>query len=117
MAARHAGSCHCGAVRFAVESDLEQVIECNCTHCYRKGLQLTFVAPEQFTLLEGEDALSEHMFNRHNIHHLFCRSCGVQSFARGKRQDGAEMVAVNIRTLEDVAPWSVTTTHFDGLSR
>ena len=116
MPAKHPGSCHCGAVRFEVETDLEQVIECHCSHCSRKGLMLTFVEPDAFNLLSGEEALSEHHFNRHAIHHLFCKSCGVQSFARGKRPDGAEMVAVNIRTLEDVDPWSMTTTHFDGRS-
>lgn len=31
----HRGSCHCGKVRFTVEGDLEQVIECNCSHCVR----------------------------------------------------------------------------------
>ena len=114
--ATHPGSCQCGAVRFEVDADLDKVIECNCSHCYRKGLQLVFVEPSAFNLLTGEDALSEHRFNRHAIQHLFCRTCGVQSFSRGKRPDGAEMVAINVRTLEDVEPWSVSTTHFDGRS-
>jgi hypothetical protein len=116
MAAVHSGSCHCGAVRFEVTTDLEQVMECNCSHCYRKGLMLTFVEPPAFNLLAGEDALSEHQFNRHTIRHLFCRTCGVQSFARGVRPDGAEMVAVNVRTLEDVEPWSLSPSRVDGRS-
>ena len=33
----HQGSCHCGRIAFAVEGAPEQVIECNCTHCSRKG--------------------------------------------------------------------------------
>ena len=33
----HQGSCHCGRMAFEVESDLDQVIECNCSHCSRKG--------------------------------------------------------------------------------
>src|SRR5262245_51884510 len=31
------GSCHCGRVSFEVEGDLGQVMECNCSHCSRKG--------------------------------------------------------------------------------
>jgi hypothetical protein len=33
----HTGSCHCGAVAYEVDTDLEGLIECNCSHCYRKG--------------------------------------------------------------------------------
>ena len=116
MPAKHPGSCHCGAVRYEVETDLEQVIECNCSHCYRKGLLLTFVEPAAFSLLSGEEVLSEHLFNRNAIHHLFCKSCGVQSFARGTRRDGAPMVAINVRTLEDVEPFSLTPQRVDGRS-
>ncbi len=112
----HRGSCQCGAVRFEVETNLAQVIECNCSHCYRKGLLLNFVEPSAFTLHAGEEALSEHQFNRHAISHLFCRSCGVQSFARGRLRRGAEKVAVNVRTLEDVEPWSLETMRVDGRS-
>ena len=116
MATTHPGSCQCRAVRFQVETDLAQVMECNCSHCYRKGLMLTFVEPSAFTLLSGEEALSEHQFNRHAIRHLFCATCGVQSFARGTGPGGAEMVAVNVRTLEDVEPWSLTPSRVDGRS-
>jgi hypothetical protein len=33
--ALHKGSCHCGKVAYEVETDLEQVIECNCSICRR----------------------------------------------------------------------------------
>lgn len=116
MTAKYFGSCHCGAVKFEVDSDLEQIIECNCSHCYRKGLMLTFVDPVSFRLESGEQNLTEHQFNRHAIHHQFCRTCGVQSFAHGQRPDGAKMVAVNVRTLEGIEPWSLKTTRVDGRS-
>ena len=31
------GSCHCGRIRFEVEGEMGDVIECNCSHCSRKG--------------------------------------------------------------------------------
>ena len=37
------GSCHCGKVRYTVETDLARVIECNCSICRRTGTLLTFV--------------------------------------------------------------------------
>ncbi len=116
QAETHAGSCMCGKVAYEVETGLDGVIECNCSHCYRKGLHLKFVPAAQFTLTSGEADLAEFRFNKHRIQHLFCQTCGVQSFARGKGPDGSEMVAVNVRTLEDVEPWSYETKRVDGRS-
>lgn len=114
----HSGSCHCGAVAFEVETDLSQVIECNCTHCYRKGLMLTFVEPDKLRVTAGEEATREYLFNTHNIHHQFCPTCGVEPFGFGKGPDGKAMAAVNIRCLTDVVPFSITpNVRFDGLSR
>jgi len=112
----HEGSCMCGKVAFEVETDLEGLVECNCSHCYRKGLVLKFVPADRFRVLHGEDALSEFRFNKHRIQHLFCQTCGVQAFARGKGPDGSETVAINVRTLEDVEPFSYETTKVDGRS-
>ena len=110
------GSCQCGKVAFEVDSDLEGLIECNCSHCYRKGLVLKFVSVSAFRLTAGEDALSDHTFNQHKIKHRFCRTCGVQSFAEGQAPDGQVMMAINIRTLNDVEPWSWTAERVDGRS-
>ena len=49
--ATHSGRCHCGAVAFEVDTDLEMVMECNCTHCFRTGVWLTFVLVYDMALL------------------------------------------------------------------
>ncbi|HEY0052307.1 MAG TPA: GFA family protein [Caulobacteraceae bacterium] len=111
----HQGACHCGAVAYEATLSLEGVIECNCSHCYAKGFQLAFVTPDKFTLKQGEDALSpEYLFNTHKIRHRFCARCGVEAFASGEGPGGQKMVAINVRTLTDVEPWSVETARFDG---
>lgn len=99
---KYQGSCHCGNVRFEVDTDLSSVISCNCSICSRAGYLLTFVPEAQFRLLAGEDAQSDYQFNRKNIHHLFCKTCGVRSFGHGKGPDGAAMYAINVRTLDGV---------------
>ena len=114
--AKHTGSCQCGRVKFEATLGLDACIECNCSHCYRKGLILTFVPPEAFTLTQGAEALSEHTFNKHKIKHQFCKHCGVQPFALGQKPDGTAMVAINVRALDDVEPWSVTAKRVDGRS-
>ena len=111
----HPGSCRCGAVAYEVETDLEGLIECNCSHCYRKGLVLAFVSPDAFRLT-AEGPQTEYQFNTHKIRHLFCDVCGVQSFARGAKPDGTQMVAVNVRTLTDIEPFSWTAQRVDGRS-
>ncbi len=115
--AQHTGGCQCGKVRYRVETDLAQVISCNCSRCDRAGLVLTFTPVERFELLSGEDQLTEYRFNKHVIQHLFCKTCGIQSFARGQKPDGTKMVAVNVRCLDDVDRSRLTITPVDGKSR
>ena len=113
----HRGSCHCGAVRYRVEIDLSQpVMQCNCSICSRTGTLLSFVPAEAFALEKGGDSLTDYQFNRKNIHHLFCRVCGVRSFARGKGPSGP-MVAINTRCLEEVDATALPLQRFDGKSR
>ena len=115
-ARRYVGGCHCGNVRFEVDVELREVVECNCSICSKTGSRLTFVAPEHFRLLAGGDRLSDYQFRSKTIHHLFCPVCGIRSFARGKGPDGREMVAINVRCLEDVDPSALTRRAFDGRS-
>src|SRR5205814_606775 len=98
----YSGGCQCGKVRYEVSLELGEVIACNCSRCGRLGSLLAFAPAANFKLLAGEDATTEFQFNKHVIHHLFCSTCGIQSFARGKRPDGGEMVAVNARCLDGV---------------
>jgi hypothetical protein len=110
------GSCHCKKVRFRATPDLASVISCNCSICSQTGALLTFVPVEQFELLSGADELTDYTFNKHKIHHLFCKTCGIRSFARGTGPDGREMRAINVRSLEGVDLDALTVTKVDGRS-
>ena len=111
------GSCHCGKVRFTAKLDLSKpVVSCNCSMCRRAGTLLTFVPASDFTLLFGEDSLTSYKFNHHVIDHLFCKTCGIKAFARGKDPSGADVIAVNARSIDEVDPKSLTIYEFDGKS-
>ena len=112
--ATYQGGCHCGAVRYEVRTDLARVISCNCSICTKRGLLWTFVQPKQFQLLSGQDELADYQFASRRIHHLFCRKCGIESFARGRTQGGSDMIAVNVRCLEGVEIASLDLTPFNG---
>ncbi|MES2994820.1 MAG: GFA family protein [Patescibacteria group bacterium] len=107
----YSGGCHCGAVRYEVEMDLEKLIVCNCSHCHKKGFILGAVDKEKFKLLSGESELTEYLFNKKAIRHLFCRICGTQSYAEGVT---FPKMMVNVRCLDEVDIESLTPAPFNG---
>ena len=109
------GTCHCGAVRFEVEEP-EQVLDCNCSHCRRKGFLLGVCPADRFTLESGADALREYKFNTHKIRHLFCSKCGTQAFAYGHNPDGSEVRAVNLRCVPEIDLDKLALHPYDGAS-
>lgn len=113
----HSGSCHCGRIRFTVEGEFDQAIECNCSHCSRKGYLLWFVPREQLTLESPKEALATYRFNKHVIDHHFCPNCGCAPFGFGAAPDGRATAAVNIRCLEGIELSEVKRVPFDGRSR
>jgi hypothetical protein len=110
----YSGSCHCGNVTYNVSLDLGQVMTCNCSMCGRTGAIMAFTPKDSFTLLSGDDKLSDYQFNTKKIHHLFCENCGVRSFARGVDRKGNEMMMVNVRCLEGVDLASLKITEHNG---
>jgi len=110
----YTGGCHCGAVRYETTTDLTHVVSCNCSICRKRGALWAFVKPEQFALRCGEDDLADYQFNRKVIHHVFCRECGIESFARGTTPDGSAMIAINVRCLDDLDVGGLALTPFDG---
>jgi len=114
---RYAGSCQCGAVQYEASVDLDKTMSCNCSRCGRLGVILAFAPTSDFTLLKGEGATTEYLFNKHVIHHLFCSTCGIQSYSRGKGPDGSDMIAVNARCLDGVDADALTPQKYDGRSK
>ena len=110
----YSGGCHCGKVRYEVKTDLGMIMSCNCSICSKKAYLLTFVPTGQFSLKTGEGELADYQFNKHVIHHRFCKTCGIQSFSDGVGPDGKAMVAINVRCLDDVDVGALTVTPYDG---
>ncbi len=93
------GSCHCGAVRFAVDTVITSVLRCNCSICRKKGVLHHRVTPAQMTLLSGEDALADYRFGTGAARHTFCRTCGIHPFSRPRA--APELYTINVNTLDD----------------
>jgi len=112
----HKGSCHCGRITFEVDGDPEQVMECNCSHCSRKGYLLWFVPREHLRLLSPEEDLATYTFNKHVIRHHFCSTCGCAPFGFGKNPGGAPTAAVNVRCLPELDKSTLAVKQIDGRS-
>jgi hypothetical protein len=111
------GSCHCGAVAFEVEADAGPAIECNCSHCGRKGYLLWFVPRSKLRLESPEEELGTYTFNKHVLQHHFCRTCGCAPFAFGKDPTGKHTAAINVRCLEGVEIATLKRMPYDGRSK
>jgi hypothetical protein len=111
------GSCHCGAVAYEVEGEIQGAIMCNCSICHRKGGPLWFVPRANLRFKQGEDKLKAYTFNKHHINHLFCPTCGIHTHGAADDPKGNAMAAINLRCLEGVELESLQITPYDGRSK
>jgi hypothetical protein len=95
---RLAGSCHCGAVRFEIESDFPELTTCDCSMCRRRGATMVKVHESRFRLLAGEDALTRYQFHTLTAQHFFCKVCGIYPFHR--KRVTPDFYGVNVACLE-----------------
>lgn len=109
-----AGGCHCGAVRFEVETPgTIEVEDCNCSMCARTGFLHIIVPKTRFRLLSGAEKITTYTFNTGVAQHLFCGVCGVKAFyVPRSNPDG---YSVNLRCLDDPRDFDeVRIVNFDG---
>lgn len=100
------GGCHCGAVRYQTELDLEAgSIRCNCSYCAKVRAWFTFAkGAESFRLTRGAPA--EYRWTPPGRSHAFltfafCGNCGVRVFARGELESlGGVFHAISVPTIE-----------------
>lgn len=120
MLKTYQGSCHCGAVRFEAELDLEQsTYRCNCSICRRTRFWPAVAREDGFRLVTGEAELTRYQFNTKKNHHYFCRHCGVRAFGIGTETPIGKMYGVNLGCLAGVSEEELsrlTVTYVDGLN-
>src|SRR3990170_2437181 len=85
------GRCLCGAIRFELSPPIRDVIVCHCRQCAQwtgYAVAATAVAPENFRLVAGADALKWYASSDH-AERGFCGVCG--SSLLWKPADGSRM--------------------------
>jgi hypothetical protein len=105
----YSGSCHCGAVRFEADIDLDQgTNRCNCSLCTKARSWFVLVSPDHFRQTGGADAEAEYQWSpaghpAPNLHYRFCKSCGVRTAGRGENgPDGGPFIFIAVASLDNV---------------
>lgn len=74
MMKTYRGSCHCKAVRFEIDADIDHVRVCDCSVCSRRGALIYRVPIDAFRLLTPLSDLSVYRWARKPQPTTFVRS-------------------------------------------
>ena len=99
---KYSGSCHCGAVKFEIETEFPELTTCDCSICRRKNALMVKVHETKFKLLEGESALTEYQFHTRTARHYFCKNCGIYPFHR--KRVTPDFFGINVYCLDGFDP-------------
>ena len=97
---RYTGSCHCGGVRFAIETEqsLGPYFKCNCSLCCRKSSVMGAAPRTALRVTAGADLISTYTWNTREAQHYFCKICGIYTHhvMRGETQTvGLNMACID----------------------
>jgi hypothetical protein len=117
------GSCHCKAVTFEADIDLDRGSgKCNCTFCWKQRMwNAGQLQASDFRLLSGKRQLGDYGKSGDwgETHHRFCKRCGIATHSHGRIEAvGGEFISVRLAALDDLpveALVSVPIHYMDGL--
>ena len=92
------GKCHCGAVRFEVNTNIKNLRRCNCSICSRKGFVMGTALLEELTITKGKEYLTSYKWNTKVAEHYFCKICGINT--HHKRRSDPNQYGYNIGCIE-----------------
>ncbi|MBV8976928.1 MAG: GFA family protein [Alphaproteobacteria bacterium] len=104
-------SCHCGAVRFTVETAPQTVTECNCSICRRSGVLCAYYSPKQVRFESA--ATDTYMWGDRSIVFHRCKVCGC--FTHWSAVDPSyDRMGVNARLMAPEIVAAASVRKFDG---
>jgi len=110
----HSGSCHCGMVRFEVESTIAELTTCDCSLCVKRNAVMAKVPEASLRVVSGEALLTLYTWNTHRARHYFCSRCGIYVFHR--KRAAPDHFGVNVFCLDGFDPASVPVRGTEGAS-
>jgi len=113
---KYQGNCHCGKVRFEVESEpVTKGLRCNCSICKRKGAMMSpfTYAPDKLKI-KGRENLGLYQFGSKVAKHYFCKNCGIYTFHETMRVPGH--FRFNLGCVDELDTFELNFEVFDGKS-
>jgi hypothetical protein len=109
-------SCHCGAVKLKIDSDLpETLLSCNCSICRRYGNLMAYYSSENVSVVAAVDAIQKYAWGDKCIAFVRCRTCGCLSHWESLDPNStSDRMGVNARLFDNVEINKIRIRHFDG---
>lgn len=92
------GKCHCGSVKFTINTKIRDLRRCNCSMCSRKGFVMGTALIDELTITSGEKNLTSYKWNTKIAEHFFCKICGINT--HHKRRSDPNQYGYNIGCIE-----------------
>jgi len=108
------GSCHCGAVRFRVDSAITELTTCDCSLCVKRNAVMAKIPEHALTVLAGTEFLALYQWNTRRAKHHFCLRCGIYVFHR--KRAAPDHFGVNVFCLDGFDAASVPARATEGAS-
>lgn len=101
------GSCHCKAVTFEADIDLDKgTNKCNCTFCWKQRMwNAGQLRAEDFRLLTGSEQLANYGKSGDwgEGYHRFCKRCGIATHSHGRIEAmGGDFLSVHLAAIDDL---------------
>ena len=99
---KYLGSCHCGSVRFEINTDepLGPYFRCNCSLCSRKGAVMGEAARNALEVTAGTESIATYTWNTSEAQHYFCKVCGI--YTHHVMRGCTDRIGVNMACVEGV---------------
>ena len=112
---KYLGTCHCKSVKFTLETNLDKIVQCNCTFCKRRNAKMILEQKEAIEIKEGNEYLTLYQFNTNIAKHHFCKKCGI--FVYSNRRFDPNGIAVNSGCIDEIDIFSIDTIIADNLHK
>ena len=108
-------NCHCGKVEIEVETNLENIKQCNCSICIRKNAKMAMVSKDSIQIIKGKENLNSYKFNTMIAEHFFCKNCGI--YTHHNRRSDPNGAAINIGCIDAINPFDYEADFIDMKSK
>lgn len=106
------GSCHCGAVRFCYQLELESVTDCNCSICRRLHALWAYAPEDEVDLIAEDGATIAYSRGDRDIAFHTCATCGCTTHWSSLTE--VRRMAVNMRLADPKMLEGIRVRRFDG---